>query len=395
MMHMSWMALNRTVEEKAARDPSYRRNLERNRRPLLSHGRNMSDDELLAKLREFGFEVHRQGFVEDCRNFVSAQALSEAMMAGADAKIPGFSADWVWIATTCLWERWLPDLPNMEMVDDKMQAGYAALKTHDPVRAARLWLETWRGILDILDRAGMDSLDEFDDRFGGTQSVFNWVQDLEMELHNAGLQEPQFFHERIALCAMILDRFSEGMLPIDNFRTALAQSHFELGNGQTGDQLFHTWLEEMPDWGSGWAAWSDSHWLFAKADQKDAARAEQILLKGLASPGVDDRAFLLDRLLLIYEETGKDEEAERVRQQIEQMQKSKSRTTHRSSSDSIQARQKHDLGHAGLPVEDLPHLAEASPPGDSSEGKHKVGRNDPCPCGSGKKYKKCCARTDR
>jgi preprotein translocase subunit SecA len=24
----------------------------------------------------------------------------------------------------------------------------------------------------------------------------------------------------------------------------------------------------------------------------------------------------------------------------------------------------------------------------------KVGRNDPCPCGSGKKYKKCCAKTE-
>jgi uncharacterized protein YecA (UPF0149 family) len=22
----------------------------------------------------------------------------------------------------------------------------------------------------------------------------------------------------------------------------------------------------------------------------------------------------------------------------------------------------------------------------------RVGRNDPCPCGSGKKYKKCCGR---
>ncbi|KAB5148749.1 hypothetical protein GAC40_28460, partial [Bacteroides thetaiotaomicron] len=22
----------------------------------------------------------------------------------------------------------------------------------------------------------------------------------------------------------------------------------------------------------------------------------------------------------------------------------------------------------------------------------KIGRNDPCPCGSGKKYKKCCGR---
>jgi preprotein translocase subunit SecA len=26
-------------------------------------------------------------------------------------------------------------------------------------------------------------------------------------------------------------------------------------------------------------------------------------------------------------------------------------------------------------------------------GAHKTGRNDPCPCGSGKKYKKCCGRT--
>jgi uncharacterized protein YecA (UPF0149 family) len=26
------------------------------------------------------------------------------------------------------------------------------------------------------------------------------------------------------------------------------------------------------------------------------------------------------------------------------------------------------------------------------EYRQKVGRNDPCPCGSGKKYKKCCGR---
>ncbi|WP_295026772.1 SEC-C metal-binding domain-containing protein, partial [Ruminococcus sp.] len=24
----------------------------------------------------------------------------------------------------------------------------------------------------------------------------------------------------------------------------------------------------------------------------------------------------------------------------------------------------------------------------------KVGRNDPCPCGSGKKYKKCCGKDE-
>lgn len=68
-----------------------------------------------------------------------------------------------------------------------MQAGHASLNTGDTARACRLWLETWRGILEIIDRAEMGSLDEFENRFGGTQSVFHWVQDLETELHNAGL----------------------------------------------------------------------------------------------------------------------------------------------------------------------------------------------------------------
>ena len=27
--------------------------------------------------------------------------------------------------------------------------------------------------------------------------------------------------------------------------------------------------------------------------------------------------------------------------------------------------------------------------------KHKIGRNDPCHCGSGKKYKRCCIKKDR
>jgi len=35
------------------------------------------------------------------------------------------------------------------------------------------------------------------------------------------------------------------------------------------------------------------------------------------------------------------------------------------------------------------HQQSASQPFDQAE---KVGRNDPCTCGSGKKYKKCCGR---
>ncbi|MCP4508291.1 MAG: SEC-C domain-containing protein, partial [Fuerstiella sp.] len=30
--------------------------------------------------------------------------------------------------------------------------------------------------------------------------------------------------------------------------------------------------------------------------------------------------------------------------------------------------------------------------GSVAQRSPKVGRNDPCPCGSGKKYKKCCGK---
>ena len=36
-------------------------------------------------------------------------------------------------------------------------------------------------------------------------------------------------------------------------------------------------------------------------------------------------------------------------------------------------------------------MPRSTPPPDTGEpARHSVGRNEPCPCGSGKKYKKCC-----
>jgi hypothetical protein len=58
----------------------------------------------------------------------------------------------------------------------------------------------WKDVLRILDKTGMQTIQEFDDRFRGTQSLFNWIQDLESELWNAGLEDRQFLTARIALC---------------------------------------------------------------------------------------------------------------------------------------------------------------------------------------------------
>jgi hypothetical protein len=293
----------------------------------------------------------------------------------------------------------LPKNPMYKMIDDKMQAGYVALEERDSVGACRPWLEAWQAILEMMAQSGMHSLDEFDDEFGGTQSVLNWVQDLETELHNAGLEEPDFFRERIAFCETMLARFSGGWLPMDNFQTALAQSHFELGDRETGDGLFRRWLDESPQWGGGWIAWSDSHWLFAAQRNKDAARAEQILKEGLATPEVENRADLLDRLAMLYEETGRGEEAAVLRQEIQQTPDSKRTATVRREPGFTQFKEIFDFGQDGPSLNELPNLAKSlnSAPATAEERsgrQSRVGRNEPCPCGSGKKYKKCCGRPD-
>jgi len=53
-------------------------------------------------------------------------------------------------------------------------------------------------------------------------------------------------------------------------------------------------------------------------------------------------------------------------------------------------RERKQQNEAGLPGEDESALP---PPVETIRGgKDDVGRNDPCPCGSGKKYKKCCGK---
>jgi uncharacterized protein YecA (UPF0149 family) len=55
---------------------------------------------------------------------------------------------------------------------------------------------------------------------------------------------------------------------------------------------------------------------------------------------------------------------------------------------------------AGKKAADMPKatpsvpLAPCQSLAPKSESKQRVGRNDPCPCGSGKKFKKCCIKRE-
>ncbi len=308
-MKLSFMALNRMIEERAARDAAYRRAFKDKNNVTLSEGRALPDAALVEKLRSFGLEVDRAWLGDALQRFPSAQDLSESVR---KPDVPTNEHDnWLWIGLTCLWERWFPDKPNFEMIDDGMQAGYQRLAEGSSVAAARDWLKVWRGVLHLMQRFNYRTIDEVDEQFGGTNSVHNWMSDFTCELRNAGLTDPAFNSDRLPACqaALELAERSADLGLAKNLLRDLAEAHADLGDYETMNRLYAGWLNDDPRWGWGWIGWSDAFFLFAPADRKDAARAEEILTRGLAVPDVTELDVIVDRLVSIYTDTGRSAEA--------------------------------------------------------------------------------------
>jgi hypothetical protein len=112
----------------------------------------------------------------------------------------------------------------------KCRAGYELKASGNVEAACRIWLDAWDDVLHLFDKAGFESIGEFDSRFRGAQSLFNWIQELEIELWNAGHKDRQFLTARITVCEEGLRRFeADDELMTENWRRALAESYFELG----------------------------------------------------------------------------------------------------------------------------------------------------------------------
>jgi tetratricopeptide (TPR) repeat protein len=302
-------------------------------------------------------------------------------------------SDWIWICVATLWRRWFPDQPSFEKLDDKMQAGYELLKGSGAVAGCRVWLEAWNDVLHLLDKAGIKSIEEFDDRFRGSESLFNWIQDLEDELWNAGLDDRQFLTARVAVCEEGLRRFrTDDELLTENRRRALAESYFELGETGKSEALYRDWLKLDPRWGWGWIGWSDCY-RFTRTELRDWGRSEQLLRGGLVIADVRDRSDLAERLADLYQEQGRSEEAKEFRTEAKRSAAAMETSQSVSSAGTVLRKKTQiNFGGEGLPLSELSNVA-AMVRGKSSPvsvAKNKVGRNEPCPCGSGKKFKKCC-----
>jgi tetratricopeptide (TPR) repeat protein len=260
------------------------------------------------------------------------------------------------------------ELTPDEQLDDLMQEGYQLLAAEQTAAACDCWLQAWE-IVKQLAAAEMRSVSDFDADHGLTQSVFNWSQDLEAELQNAGARNPIYHEHRLRYAREFLARFPEmETLVYVNFTRAHGEALWELGRRGESEAVYAALVERLPDEGWAYIGWADNYWLL-KGAPKEYAQAVAILQRALARRNLKDRNHVLERLAELYDEWGKPDQ----------------RADAAAERDRLQAQPQ----SISSPTPFAPALPPQSSP---SSGKPK--RNAPCWCGSGKKYKFCHMQSD-
>ncbi len=320
--------------------------------PLRAKLKHLTDEQLLARLSGFGIELDRESLGRLCERHLGAVQVVQYLIDQPTLK-GSLAQSLIHEIEDCvahLWQRWFPELSCFEKFEDRLMAGNELLQTNDALGVCRVWLEAWTVMQALLDRGRITSIEEFERQYNhGMRFVHPWIDALHGQLWNAGLKDPRFLRIRIALCEECLKRFAADQSLSELCRMALAESHFELNDVPHTDSLYRQWLGTDPQWGWGWISWAHCYHS-ARPEMKDLKRAEQILLEGRAVDQVRDADDITTNLGFIYEQQGRLQESRQLL----------------------------------ASVRSQPALRRSEP---------KVGRNDPCHCGSGKKFKKCCGNT--
>ncbi|MEN3005242.1 MAG: SEC-C metal-binding domain-containing protein [Dehalobacterium formicoaceticum] len=242
-------------------------------------------------------------------------------------------------------------MDKYKLIDEKICTGYKLLKDKQTTKACDVMLDAWEDIKTVMDDDAIQDLPTLSSKYKWTEFIMNYVQDLEADLYNAGLDDPKYFSKRIQYCEEMLKISGDSdELLIENTRRAIAESHYALGNKIECDRLFQMWLANDPAWGWGYIGWSACYQFGINNIGPDYRKAEEIISIALSQKNLRDRDDVVDRAIDIYTSLGNDQKAAELKKEL----KTVSRNT---------------------PVSVI-----------------KIGRNDPCPCGSGKKYKKCCGK---
>jgi hypothetical protein len=185
---------------------------------------------ILERLASFGIVSTVDEFVAQARTEHAASAIADGWRGRRSMSPGGVDDAFIDLAARVLWERLLPERRSFELLDERMQAGYGAFWANDVVRACDEWLAVWDGFKRHLGPA-LTRVREVDAIFAGREYFFNWCQEFENELGNAGVHDPRYWRARIQYVDEFLTQFSaeEDQTLLGNCLRAKAEALWSLG----------------------------------------------------------------------------------------------------------------------------------------------------------------------
>ena len=188
--------------------------------------------------------------------------------------------------------------------------------------------------------------------------VMGWTLDIPLALFdNASMVD-----EAVDICSL----FANVHQPA-NFLGDMAAILAEAGRREEAIERIEKNLKQFPN--DAWIVIKAGH-SYQKLKETDKAMKLYKRAYGMTSPLSYDRGGVLQFLIPLLRELGRDVEADAM---IE--------TEKKAESDRDKKYEREET-----------YPSTVGERKSASAGSKKIGRNEPCPCGSGKKYKKCCGK---
>lgn len=261
----------------------------------------MTTEAIESQLSAYGVAHSRERFLSLAEGRTSAWSISNSWTAGDPVSCAGKEIDFLGLAACELWKRYLPDRPSVEMIDDWMQEGYDLVEDRKLLETCDVWWRVWCVLLPRFTPA-MTTMERAAVVFSGMQALFNWCQDLEMELGNAARKDPRYAAIGRRYCTEWRAQFTDERSGTQvNFGRALAAFLFRMGEVEQAAQVLDGVVEKWPAEVWGYVALADAYSHFFPGECElplDVERAIGFLERGLAVAGAHrgDREALEERL---------------------------------------------------------------------------------------------------
>lgn len=327
---------------------------------------------IFARLRELGIDAGPELFPAQARQAGRCRALRDRWQAQLSLREPGFWADFPFIAAEELWERLTPELLCPEIVSNRLEEAFRA--TRSPAAAPRPTplqeLEAALVLADyLLSCPAQERAARFDDVMEcGLHDYGTWAFDIVL---NHGKEHP----DEVTRLADAL----AGCREMGNLQLHLALALAMAGRGEQAVQRVRQRLDASP--GDFWVVVLAGDVYEELGDEEEARKLWVRALR--TAPARQDWEVAAQRIQNLLLRTGRAEDWPGI--EIEAPPPAPPR-----SPPSLPPLSRSEAAFSR--PQPVPRLTMIPPPAPPPSELSKVGRSDPCPCGSGKKYKKCCLR---